>query len=69
MTGKRRQEQDGGRPDKIGTEHEGWMDMEGGWTWDMGWMELETTREGDTTPRLDQENQEERHYKEETSGK
>ena len=36
MTGKRRQEQDGGRPDKIGTEHEGWMDMEGGWMWDMG---------------------------------
>ena len=68
-TADRRQEQDGGGPDKIGTEHEGWMDIKGGWTWDMGWMELETTREGDTTPGLDRENQEERHYKEEISGK
>ena len=67
-TADQRQEQAGGGSDNRETEHEGWMDMEGGWTWDMGWIELETTREGHTTTGWHRENMEERQYKEEMNG-
>ena len=69
MTVDKIQELNGNRPDKMWPECTGWMDMEEGWTWDMGWMGMEATREGETAPKLDQENKEKRDYKEETGGK
>ena len=45
------------------------MDMEEGWTWDMGWMDMEESREGENKIKQEQEEQGERGDTEEQERK